>query len=370
MKILWFTWKDRKNPLAGGAELVNEELAKRLVQNGHKVIFLVGGFENGAKQEIINGYKIIRLGNRWTVYWKAYRYYKKYLVGWADLIIDECNTLPFFCKYYVQEKTVFLIQQFAKEIWFYQMFFPLNIIGYALEPLYLRLFKDQDTFTFAKSTKNDLVKYGFNSQKITILKETFTVPIAQDYRQVKKYQEPTILFLSAIREMKRPDHIIKAFEIAKKTVKNLKLNIAGDGEGKYYDKIIKMINESPYKDDIIYFGKVGMTDNRKIELLKKSHYICCASIREGWGIIVSEAGSQGTPAIVYNVNGLKDAVNYGKAGIICEYNNPQSLAYKIIKGFTENVNYDKLRKEAFDFSKKVNIETSYNLFINKIKQIL
>ena len=39
MKILWLTWKDRKNPLAGGAEVVNEELAKRLVKDGHEVIF-------------------------------------------------------------------------------------------------------------------------------------------------------------------------------------------------------------------------------------------------------------------------------------------------------------------------------------------
>ena len=31
MKILWFTWKDMNYPEAGGAELVNEELAKRLV---------------------------------------------------------------------------------------------------------------------------------------------------------------------------------------------------------------------------------------------------------------------------------------------------------------------------------------------------
>ncbi len=77
MKILWFTWKDRKNPLAGGAEVVNEELAKRLARNGHEVIFLVGGFNGGQKEEIIDGYKIIRLGNRWTVYWRAYGYYKK-----------------------------------------------------------------------------------------------------------------------------------------------------------------------------------------------------------------------------------------------------------------------------------------------------
>jgi len=37
--------------LAGGAELVNEELAKRLVQDGHKVIFLVGGYKKVESQK-------------------------------------------------------------------------------------------------------------------------------------------------------------------------------------------------------------------------------------------------------------------------------------------------------------------------------
>jgi triacylglycerol esterase/lipase EstA (alpha/beta hydrolase family) len=44
MKILWFTWKDRANPLAGGAEFINEEIAARLAEDGHQIILLVGGF--------------------------------------------------------------------------------------------------------------------------------------------------------------------------------------------------------------------------------------------------------------------------------------------------------------------------------------
>ncbi len=55
MKILWLTWKDIKHPLAGGAEVVNEELAKRLAKDGHEVLFLVGGFEGG---EGGSGYKL------------------------------------------------------------------------------------------------------------------------------------------------------------------------------------------------------------------------------------------------------------------------------------------------------------------------
>ena len=81
MKILWFTWKDQKNPQAGGAELINEEIAKRLARDRHEVILLVASFPGGESEEMCDGYKVIRLGNRYTVYWHAYRYYKKFLKG-------------------------------------------------------------------------------------------------------------------------------------------------------------------------------------------------------------------------------------------------------------------------------------------------
>ena len=102
MKILWFTWKDRLHPRAGGAETVNEEIAKRLVSDGHEVIFLVAGFDGAEDEEIRDGFRIIRLGNHYSVYWKAYRYYKNHLQGWADVVIEEVNTIPFFTRWYVK----------------------------------------------------------------------------------------------------------------------------------------------------------------------------------------------------------------------------------------------------------------------------
>lgn len=41
--------------------------------------------------------------------------------------------------------------------------------------------------------------------------------------------EPTILFFS-LRKIKRSNHVIKAFEIAKKRISLLKLEIAGGGK--------------------------------------------------------------------------------------------------------------------------------------------
>ena len=141
---------------------MNEKIAEKLSKAGHEVIFLAGGFRGAAEEEGINGYKVIRVGGRWTVYWEARKYYKKHLAGWPDLVIDEINTIPFFAKFYAKEKNVLFIHQLCREIWFYQMFFPFNIIGYLLEPLYLRLLSDREVITVSESTKDDLLGYGFS----------------------------------------------------------------------------------------------------------------------------------------------------------------------------------------------------------------
>ena len=367
MKIVWFTWKDRDNPEAGGAELVNEELAKKLVREGNQVHFIVAGFKNSEKNSIRDGFKITRLGNKYTIYFLAFLFFRKNLLGWPDLVIDECNTVPFFAKFYVKCNTIFIIQQFAREIWFYQMPALIAIIGYIIEPFYLKLFKDEVTITFAKSTKNDLVQYGFKSNKVFIISEIFTMTCKEEFNNYEKNNEPTILFFSAFRKMKRPHHVIQAFEIAKISIPALRLEICGSGNSTYAKNIVKQIEKSPFKASINYHGPI-YSEATKALIMQRAHYICCSSVREGWGIIVSEAGVMETPAIVYDVNGLKDAVDYGDAGLIAKINSPQGLADAIIEAVSYDSNsYKKLQLNAFKFAKKVNLDNCYNKFTEILK---
>jgi glycosyltransferase involved in cell wall biosynthesis len=369
MKILWFTWKDRKNPLTGGAETVNEELAKRLVRDGNEVIFLVAGFKNCIKEETIDNYKIIRLGNRWTVYWEAFKYYKANLVGWADLVIDEVNTIPFFAKFYVEEKNITLIYQLCREIWFYQIFFPLNLIGYLLEPIYIKLLNDKYVLTESDSTKIELKKYGFKEEKVFIfpigIEET---PITrEELLSQQKTLSPTLLYFGSIRNMKRPDQVLKAFEIAKKEIDNLKFWIAGSGRGSYVDDFLKQIKKSKYGNDIIYYGKVD--SEKKLKIMKEADLIIVASVKEGWGIIVTEANSQGTPAVVYDVDGLRDSCKDELTGIVLKNNSPESLAENIIKLIKDKNLYQKYRYNAWEDSQKYNYQNSYKVFKSIIDKI-
>lgn len=359
MKILWFTWKDVKNPYAGGAEIVNEELAKRLVKDGHEIIFLVRGFPGGKKEEMVNGYKVIRMGNYHTVYWEAYKYYKKNLKGWADLVIEEVNTIPFFCNFYVKEKSILFFHQLCREIWFHEMGFVKGLVGYVLESIYLLLLGNREVITVSESTKKDLNRFGFRRNKIKIISEGIEIEPVQNL-DIKKFENPTMLSLGAFRPMKRTDHIIKAFELAKKELPDLKLVIAGDMVGAFAKKVLEIIENSPHKDSIECLGRVSK--EKKIELMQKSHLIAVASVKEGWGLVVTEANSQGTPAVVYDSDGFRDSVRHEKTGLICKKNNPENLSKKIKKIMADKDEYEKIRLNAWEWSKEISFEKSYEDF--------
>ncbi len=354
------SWKDRAHPQAGGAEVVNEELAKRLAADGHEVIFFVSGFKGGVRELRTDGYKIVRLGNRYTVYWQAYRYYKRHLQGWPDLVIDEVNTIPFMAKYYVKERNILFAHMLCRQIWFYELIFPLSLIGYLIEPLYLWMLRDRQVITVSNSTKQDLIKAGFTPNNINIISEGIEIEPVHDPKAIKKFQDPTLLSLGSIRPMKRTHDQIKAFELAKAQIPALKLKIAGSANSRYGRKVLNLAKASPYKDDIEYLGKV--TDPQKLQLLQQSHLIMVTSIKEGWGLIVTEAASQGTPAGGYNVDGLRDSIKDGETGWLTNQATPQELSKLIIQVLSDNPTYAQVQKQAWEWSKNINFDRSYGEF--------
>lgn len=362
MKILWMTWKDMKNPYAGGAEVVNEQLAKRLVRDGHEVVFLVRGFGNAPKEEIVDGYKIIRLGNFHTVYWEAYKYYKKHLQGWADLVIEEINTIPFFCNFYVKEKSVLYFNQLCREIWFYEMGLVKGFFGYIAEAIYLLFLGNRDVITISESSKKDLQRFGFKRDKIKVIGMGLEIEPLKELEScdVIKYKVPTMLSLGSLRPMKRTDQIILAFECAKEKIPDLQLIVAGDPAGNV--KVLKMIEVSRYKTSIQFLGRVSK--EKKTELMQKSHLIAVTSVKEGWGLIVTEANSQGTPAVVYDIDGLRDSVRNSETGIVAKKNTPEGLAEGIISLLNDPVKYAKMRINAWEWSKQLTFDESYRQFIN------
>ena len=364
-KILWFNWKDIHHPEAGGAEVVTHELAKRLVTNGFEVTLLTARYTNSNEFDEIDGIKIIRAGKgRLTHYFVAGAYYLKHLKNKYDIVIEEINTVPYFLSFFKGKEKFFLFyHQLSREIWFYQMTQPLSTIGYFLaEPLYTWLLSWFKTpvITISNSTKMDLQRFGFRPETIKIIPEGISnSPLASLLESKAKDEIFTVLFHSSLREMKRPMETLKAFEIFAQTHPKSQLWFSGGGD---QGALKEFANNNRISNNVTFFGRT--TDEQKIELMQKATVLCSTSLKEGWGLIVTEANSMGTPAIVYDVDGLRDAAATGGNWIADP--NPMALAQELTKAFDLFTNnreqYETWRAEVLEKSRPINFEHSYEVF--------
>jgi glycosyltransferase involved in cell wall biosynthesis len=93
--------------------------------------------------------------------------------------------------------------------------------------------------------------------------------------------------------------------------------------------------------------------------------IITKSAKEGWGLIVTEANSQGTPAVVYDVDGLRDSVKHLKSGIISKDGDPAALGTALCDLLDDPKLYEELRENAWEWSKEFTFENSYREFCKK-----
>ena len=202
-RILWLTWKDIEHPEAGGAELISSELGKHLASDGHEVVFVTGGYKGAAPEATIDGYKVIRVGHsKFDVYWQAYRYVKRKLADWPEVVVEEINTMPFFSRFYLKQKRrVLFFHMLCRQIWFYQLPLPAGLVGYTLEPLYLRLLNSDPAIAMSGSTKQDLLSHGYQPGQVSIISEGIHLQPVASLEAIDKYVQPTIVSLGSIRPM-------------------------------------------------------------------------------------------------------------------------------------------------------------------------
>lgn len=367
MHITWFSWKDTDHPEAGGAERVSDQIRRRLVDNGHTVTLITAQYDEAMADEVVNGVRTLRAGGRYSVYFKARRLYHS--LEKQDLIIDEMNTVPFMASLYRGSATpIMLTYQLARTVWFYQMHLPFSLIGYLLEPLYLRFISHLyvTTLTESDSTKQDLIRYGFREKAVEIFRVSLeTKGLA---KLPKKEANNSIIFLGALRPMKRPIDAIKAFESARDSEPSLTLSIAGSTSGSYAKKVLGYAKHSRHTDAIHILGRVSEAEKK--QLLEDAQLILVTSIKEGWGLIVTEANSQGTPAVVYDSDGLRDSVQADKTGKIVPSGDTNAMGQAILDLLKDRQTYEELRAEAFEHSKQFTFDNSYQDFVSAVSKVV
>jgi glycosyltransferase involved in cell wall biosynthesis len=96
-------------------------------------------------------------------------------------------------------------------------------------------------------------------------------------------------------------------------------------------------------DDITIFGKQDTSS--KLELMSRSHVLLVPGVREGWGLVVTEANAMGTPAVAYDVPGLRDSVIDGVNGTLVQRGDYVGMAIEAI-----DILRDHIRRKTFSLN--------------------
>ena len=95
---------------------------------------------------------------------------------------------------------------------------------------------------------------------------------------------------------------------------DLEAVIAGEG----YDRPLleSQIRQAGAESWISLPGYLSETE--LIDLYRRAWLVASTSLREGWGMTVTEAGACGTPAVVSRISGHEDAVRDGVTGLLVD----------------------------------------------------
>jgi glycosyltransferase involved in cell wall biosynthesis len=304
------------------------------------VTIFTSAFDESLPEEYRSGIRVIRQGGKYRVYAKARRYVKSHLSEF-DIIIDEINTVPFRIPKIAKGAPVLaVIHQLAREVWFYETRFPMNLLGYfALEPLWLRGYRKIPTVTVSGSTRNDLLDLGF--ERVDVIHNGISATPLE--KPVGKESRPILIFIGRLVRCKRPEDAVAAFKLVRTEFPDAELWILGNG-------YLKAKLERKAEEGIRFFGRVN--EKEKFDLLKKAHVLLAPSVREGWGISVIEANAMGTPAVGYDVPGLRDSIVDGVTGFLADPLSPESLAEATREILSDSVKADTLSRSALEWSKK------------------
>lgn len=132
---------------------------------------------------------------------------------------------------------------------------------------------------------------------------------------VDKEPVPTVVFLGRLSANKRPEHAIRAFGLLRRQLPEAQLWVIGTGPEE--ERLRRVAGPGVH-----FLGRVP--EEEKHERLARAHVLVATSVREGWGLVVTEAAASGTVSIGYDVPGLRDSI--GASGGILTRPDPASLA--------------------------------------------
>ncbi len=325
----------------GGAERWYRNLGERLAADGHEVTMLtLRQWPRGERAEV-PGVDVRAVGPRMELYVAGRRRILPPLVFGAGVLwhllrhgrrydVVHTASFPYFSLLAAGVArrlgrfalVVDWIELWTRDYWLEYLGRVGGAIGWWVQRLGVRL--PQRAFAFSRLHAARLREEGLRGE----------VTVLEGLRGELKPREPAeaqdvVVFAGRHIPEKRVPALIPAIAKARETVPDLRCDIYGDGPDRA--PVEAAVREHGLDGAVRVHGFVdGETVDRAL-----AHALCMTlpSRREGYGLVVVEASSRGTPSVVVADpdNAATELVDEGENGIVAQSASPDDLAAAILR---------------------------------------
>jgi glycosyltransferase involved in cell wall biosynthesis len=302
-RILFLNWRDRSNPSAGGAETYTEQIAQRFAHTGAQLTLFTSEYRDALPYDWANSYLVVRHGGRFGVYLAAARHLRRY-GRLYDAVVDFQNGIPFFAPLWAPaDLPVLCVVHHVHQAQFGMYFrWPVSSIGRLLEGrISRRVYRGRPLVAVSPSTRAEMRnQLGFRRPIHIIPNGVDSLPLGR----VPRSPVPFIAVVTRLVPHKQLDHLVAAVPELLGRWPDLRVVIAGTGPAQ--EALQAQVHRLGLGSAVSLPGRVS--DQVRSDLLGQAWLTVAPSLGEGWGLTVLEANLMGTPAVAYDVPGLRDSV--------------------------------------------------------------
>ncbi len=310
-RLVMVAWRDLADPEAGGSELHAHEIARRWAAAGIEVVLRTSSVHGEPVVVERDRYRSIRRSGRYQVFATAPADLVRGRMGEADGLVEIWNGMPFFSPLWARLPRVTFLHHVHAEMW--QMVLPprLAALGSAVEsrlapPLYRR----SRLVTLSESSRREIVDLlGMRSEQVSV------VPPGVDACYTPggaKSPRPLVLAVGRLVPVKRFDRLVAAMAELHRRRPEVECVIVGEGSERH--RLEALRHELGADGYVSLPGRLSATE--LVEAYRRAWVVAATSVREGWGMTVSEAAACGTPAVASSIAGHRDSVVDGQTGFL------------------------------------------------------
>ena len=366
-RVLLLNWRDTGHPEGGGSEVYAEHVADGLQGHGYEVTLLTARYAGSAPEEVRgSGVRVVRRGGRLTVYPRAALAVLARRVPPTDVVIEVQNGMPYLAALWAPRTPhVVLVHHVHREQW-PVVFGPVTArLGWFLESWVApRVNRGRPYVAVSELTRSELAELGVARERVSL------VPggaISAPPDDVPRSRHPQLLVLGRLVPHKRVEIALTVAERLRSEFPDLRLVVAGRG---WWEPQLRQEVARRHLEDVVDLrGYVSAQERHR--LYASSWVSLVPSLKEGWGLVVVEAGIHETPSVAFHgAGGVVESIRDGRTGLLAREDDVEHFVELTRRLLSEPGLRAELGRNAAEFAAFFTWEQTVKTFATLVDELL